>query len=133
MAAAGTYTTPTKCHTGEGRERAGKSAVEDLQQASGEIGTARREAAADVPRSLGSTPEGTPDVSGELCQRAEDQTGEWQDALERSSDKTRRHMGRRGIRAQYTPDALKGPLDESRKSRRSSWGRRRGRGDGGKS
>jgi hypothetical protein len=133
MAAAGTHTTPTKYHAGEGRERAGKSAVEDLQQASAEIGTARREAAADARRSLASTPEGMRDVSGELCQRAEDQTGEWQDALERSSDMARRRMGRRGIRAQYTPEVLKGLLDESRKSRRSNWVRRRARGDGGKS
>jgi hypothetical protein len=56
-------------------------------------------------------------VSGELRQRAEDQTAEWQDALEHTSDKARRQMGRRNIRAQRTPEALKGLSDEIRKQK----------------
>ncbi len=109
MATAGTLPTPTKHpRAREERERARKSAAEHLQQASAEIDKARQEATADVRRSRDSALERMRDLSGELRQRAEDQTAEWQDALEQTSDKARRQMGRRSIRAQRTPEALKG-------------------------
>ena len=72
------------------------------------------------------------DVSGELRQRAEDQTAEWQDALEHTSDKARRQMGRRGSRAQRTPEALKGLSDEIRKQK-TKLGSPAPKGDGAKS
>jgi DNA polymerase III gamma/tau subunit len=116
MATAGTHPTPTSTHptptkhprAREERERARKSAAEHLQQASAEIDKARQEATADVRRRRDSALERMRDVSGELRQRAEDQTAEWQDALEHTSDTARRQMGRRVIRAQRTPEALKG-------------------------
>ena len=121
MATAGTHPTPTKHPRArqerEERERARKSAMEHLQQASAEIDKARQEAAADVRRSLDSALEQMRDVSGELRQRAEEQTAEWQDAREHASDKARRQMGRRAIRAQRTPEALKELSDEIRKQK----------------
>jgi hypothetical protein len=104
MAAAGTHPTPTKHpRAREERERARKSATEDLQQASAEIDKARQEATADVRRSLDCALERMHDVSAELRQRAEDQTAERQDALEHTSDKARRQIGGRGIRARARP------------------------------
>ncbi|MGZ6638768.1 MAG: hypothetical protein ACXVII_38670 [Solirubrobacteraceae bacterium] len=52
-------------------ERARKGTMEHLQQASAEIDEARREATADVRRSLDSALERMRDVSGGLRQRAE--------------------------------------------------------------
>jgi DNA polymerase III gamma/tau subunit len=118
VATAGTHPTPTKHpRAREERERAHKSATEHLQQASAEIDKARQEATADVRRSLDSALEGMRDVSGELRQRAEDHTAEWQDALEHASDKARRQMGRRRHSRPATPEALKELSDEIRKQK----------------
>jgi hypothetical protein len=101
VAVAGTLPTPTKHpRAREERERPRRSAAEHLQQASAKIDKARQEATADVRRSLDTALEPMRDVSGALCRRAEDQTAEWQDAPEHTSDRARRQMGRRGIRAQ---------------------------------
>jgi uncharacterized FlaG/YvyC family protein len=88
-------------------ERARKSTMEHLQQASAEIDEARQEATGGVRRSLDSALERLHEVSGELRRRAQDQTAEWQDALDQASDKVRQEMARRAIRAQRTPEALK--------------------------
>lgn len=55
------------------------------------------------------------EVRGELRERAEDQTAEWQNALEQAPEKVRREMGRRAIRAQRTPEALEELSAEIRK------------------
>jgi prefoldin subunit 5 len=87
-------------------ERARTSTMEHLQQASAEIDEARQEATGGVRRSLDSAVERLCEVRGELRRRAEDQTAEWQDALEQAPEKVRREMGRRAIRSQRTPEAL---------------------------
>ena len=96
-------------------ERARRSTMEHLQQASVEIDEARQEATGGVRRSLDSALERLREVRSELPQRAEDQTAEWQDALERAPEKVRREMGRRAIRAQRTPEALEELSAEMRK------------------
>ena len=103
-----------------------------MQQASAEIDKACQEATADVRRSLDSALERMRDVSGELRQRAEDQTAEWQDALEHASDRARRQMGRRGIRQPRMPEALKGLSDGTRKQK-TKLGPPAPKGDGAKS
>ena len=62
----------------------------------------------------------------------EDQTAEWQDAPEHTSDRARRQMGRRGIRAQRTPEAVEGLPDEIRKQK-TELGPTAPKGDGAKS
>jgi hypothetical protein len=95
VAATGTHPTPTMHpRAREAREHARKSAAEHLQQASTEIDKTCQKATAGVRRSLDTALERMRDVSGELRQGGEHQTAERQDAPERTSDKTRRQMGR---------------------------------------
>jgi hypothetical protein len=89
--------------------------MEHLQQASAEVDAARQEATGGVRRSLDSAIEQLHEVSGELRRRAQDQTAEWQHALEHASDKAREEMARRAIRAQRTPEALTALSAEIRK------------------
>jgi hypothetical protein len=41
-----------------------------------------------------------------LRSRAEDQTAQWEDTLERASEDALRELGRLAVRAQRTPEAL---------------------------
>lgn len=95
------------------RDRARESAMQhlqhasdDIEQACAEIDKARQDAAAPIRRTLDSTLARLREVSADLRQRADDQTAEWQDALEHATDTASREMGRRAIRAQRTPEAL---------------------------
>jgi hypothetical protein len=128
-----TSTTPGEesGRTPEQRERAGRKALEHLHQASIEIGKARQEATSDVRRSLDSALERLHEASDDLRQRTVDQTTEWQDALEHANDEVRREMGRRAIRAQRTPEALKDLSSEIRK-RQADLGPAASKGHGGK-
>ena len=83
--------TPTKPTTSaahgrpaEELERSRKLTMEHLQQASAEIDKAHQEATGGVRRSLDSALDRLREVRGELRERAEDQTAEWQDALEQA-------------------------------------------------
>jgi len=93
--------------TPEEFEGARKSTTEHLQDASDDIAKARRHATGGVRHPLDRALERLCEVSGELRQRAEDHTAEWQDALEQAPDKVRRARDRDAVRAQRAPEALK--------------------------
>lgn len=116
---ASTPTNPTGTEHGrrtpEELERARSSTIEHLHQASAEVDKARQQATGAVRGTLDNALERLRQVSGELRQRAADQTAEWQDALEQAPDKVRREMARRAIRAQRSPEALKDLSAEIRK------------------
>jgi hypothetical protein len=118
-------------------ERAGKGTMRhlvhasaDLRHASAELEMARQEATGGVRRTVDGALERLHEVRDELRQRAEDQTGEWQDVVEQAPEKVRREMARYAIRSLRTPDALKDLSGEIHK-REAALGRP-SKGDGGK-
>lgn len=82
------------------------STLDHLQHAAQDLDKARARASSDVREgidaALGKIREAAEGVRG----RAHDQTGEWQDALEHANDEMRVELGRRGVRAQSSGDAL---------------------------
>ncbi len=99
---------------GDEVERAGKGtmkhllhATADLRHASTELEMARHEATGGVRRTVDGALERLHEIRDELRQRAEDQSAEWQDALEQAPEKVRREMARYAIRSLQTPEAVK--------------------------
>lgn len=85
-----------------------KDAVEDLDKARDQAGHQAKE-------SIDSAIARIREAASEIGDRARDQTGEWQSALESAGDDLLRELGRRAVRAQRSPAALKDLSDEIRR------------------
>ena len=85
-----------------------KDAVEDLDKARDQAGQQAKEG-------IDSAIARIREAASELGDRARDQTGEWQSALESAGDDLLRELGRRAVRAQRSPAALKDLSDEIRR------------------
>ena len=84
-----------------------KDAVEDLDKAA-----TRR---ASRPRRASTAPSPASARPRRSRRQARDQTAEWQTALESAGDDVLRELGRRAVRAQRSPAALKDLSDEIRR------------------
>ena len=85
-----------------------KDAVEDLDKARDQAGQQAKE-------SIDSAIARIREAASELGDKARDQTAEWQTALESAGDDVLRELGRRAVRAQRSPAALKDLSDEIRR------------------
>lgn len=85
-----------------------KDAVQDLDKARDEAGQQAKE-------SIDSAIARIREAASELGDKARDQTAEWQTALEGAGDDLLRELGRRAVRAQRSPAALKDLSDEIRR------------------
>ena len=85
-----------------------KDAVEDLDKARDQAGQRAKE-------SIDSAIARIREAASELGDKARDQTAEWQTALEGAGDDVLRGLGRRAVRAQGSPAALKDLSDEIRR------------------
>lgn len=83
------------------------STLEYLQQAIEDIDHARQHASADIKSNLDSAMGRMRDIAGDLRERAEDEAAGFQKTLEGATEDMRRELGRRAIRAQRSPAALK--------------------------
>lgn len=92
-------TTTRKKHTA--------STLDHLQHAAQDLDKARAQATQDVRQGIDDALARIREAAQDVRTRAEDQSGEWQDALEHASDEMRVELGRRGVRAQSSPAALK--------------------------
>ena len=103
--------TPTK----KPAKKPAPTALDHLQKAAKDLDKARdvasREARTTIDDALAKVREAAEDVR----ERARDQAGEWQEALERAGEEMRVELGRRAVRAQSSPEALKQLSAEIRK------------------
>ena len=90
-----------------GPARAPKSSADYVQQAMQDIDKARERVSVELRENLDAALERLRDAAGDLRKRAEQQTGDWGDALEQATEDVRRDLGRRAVMAQRTPAALK--------------------------
>lgn len=102
-----TTTAKTKKHTA--------TTLDHLQHAAKDLDKARGQAGQDVATNIDAALTRIHEAADDVRHRAQDQAGEWQEALEHASDDLRVELGRRGIRAQSSPEALKELSGEIRK------------------
>jgi len=110
-------TTPTKAPARKktSQRRDGATTLQYLQKAIEDIDHAREHAGKDMRSSLDTAVDRMKDIAGDLHKRAEDEAAEFQKTIESTTEEMRRELGRRAIRAQRSPDALKDLSAEIRK------------------
>ncbi len=91
------------------------STLDHLQHAAKELDKARGQASHDVGHNIDAALTRIRDAADDVRHRAEDQAGSWQETLEHAGDDLRVELGRRGVRAQSSPEALKELTGEIRK------------------
>jgi uncharacterized protein YjbJ (UPF0337 family) len=98
---------------------AGSGGVRDnVQQAIDDLRSAGEKATGEVRSNIDSAMQRLRDVSDQATSRATDQVGTWRETLERATDDVRKELGKLGVRAQSSLDALEeisGELDERRR------------------
>ncbi len=91
------------------------STLDHLQHAATELDKAREQANHDVAHNIDAALTRIREAADDVRHRAQGQAGDWQEALEHASDDLRVELGRRGVRAQSSPEALKELAGEIRK------------------
>ncbi len=91
------------------------STLDHLQHAVKELGKARGQAGHDVAHNIDAALTRIREAADDVRHRAKDQAGDWQDTLEHAGEDLRVELGRRSVRAQSSPEALKELAGEIRK------------------
>lgn len=91
------------------------STLDHLQHAATELDKARGQAGHDVVHSIDTALGRIREAADDVRHRAQDQAGDWQEALEGARGDLRVELGRRGVRAQSSPEALEELAGEIRK------------------
>ena len=100
-------TATTKQHTA--------STLDHLQHAATDLDKARGKASQDVSDNIDAALTRIREAADDVRNRAKDQAGDWQETLEQAGDDLRVEIGRRSVRAQTSPAALKELTGEIRK------------------
>lgn len=93
--------------------------MDNVQRAIDDLRAAGEKATGDVRSGIDSAVSRLRDVRGEATTRAQDQVSSWRETLERTTEDVRKELGKLGVRAQSSLDALEEiakELDERRKS-----------------
>lgn len=102
-----------------GAEGAGAGGVRDnIQKAIDDLRSAGEKATGEVRSNIDSAVQRLRDVSDQATSRATDQVSNWRETLERTTDDVRKELGKLGVRAQSSLDALEEisrELDERRR------------------
>lgn len=88
------------------RKQHTESTLDHLQHAAKELDEARGQAGHDAVSNIDSALKRVRDAAADVRHRAQDQAGDWQETLEQAGDDLRLELGRRGVRAQTSPEAL---------------------------
>jgi uncharacterized protein YicC (UPF0701 family) len=112
-----TTTKPAKRTERAPTARRQPSSLDYIQKALDDLDKARGRASDELRESIDSAIERLRHAASDLRSRAEDETSQWQQSLDRASEDVRRELGRRAVRAQRTPDALTELSTEIRKRR----------------
>ena len=83
------------------------TAVDHLQHAVEDLDSAREQATQDVRERIDAAIDRIRKAAADARERAEHQRDELEDALERAGEDVRLELGRRAVRAQSSPEALK--------------------------
>jgi hypothetical protein len=89
--------------------------LDHLQHAATELDKARGQATHDVVHNIDAALTRIREAAADVRHRATDQAADWQETLEGAGDDLRVELGRRGVRAQSSPEALKELAGEIRK------------------
>jgi uncharacterized protein YicC (UPF0701 family) len=108
-------TAPAKRTSRAPAHRSEKSSLDYLQKAVDDLDKARGRASDELRETIDGVIERLRKAASDLRSRAEDETSQWQDTLDRASEDARRELGRRAVRAQRTPEALAELSTEIRK------------------
>ena len=85
----------------------GSGGVRDnVQQAIDDLRSAGEKATGDVRSNIDSAMQRLREVSDQATSRATDQVSNWRETLERTTDDVRKELGKLGVRAQSSLDAL---------------------------
>ncbi len=91
------------------------STLDHLQHAATDLDKARGKASQDVADNIDAALTRIREAADDMRSRAKEQTDDWQQTLEQAGDDLRVEIGRRSVRAQTSPEALKELTSEIRK------------------
>lgn len=94
-------------------------ASENLQKAIDDLRAAGEKATGEVRENIDSAIQQIREASSSAASRAQDQVGDWRDALAKANENVRTELGKLGVRAQDSTDALD-EIEQELKARREA-------------
>jgi hypothetical protein len=91
------------------------SSLDYVLKAADDLAKARDRATDELRDTIDGAIEYLRNAASALRSRTAGETSQWEDTLDRASENARREMGRRAVRAQRTPEALRDLSTEIRK------------------